>query len=129
MPRVSTLKLAPIDVNPKTIGLRLSQLRKKKGYTQIDLAKKTGLTQALISSYERSRLRLNAETVIRFAKALNVSTDDILGFSKAGNGSDRVSLRLIRRLNRIESLPKAKQKTILKAIDFMIQSAKDDRRT
>jgi transcriptional regulator with XRE-family HTH domain len=128
MPRVSTLKLPPLDVDPRTIGVRLSQLRKEKGYTQIDLARKTGLTQALISSYERSRLRMNAETVIRFAKALNVSTDDILGLSKSGNGKDRVSLRLVRRLNRIESLPKGNQKTILKAIDFMIQSARDKRR-
>jgi len=128
MPQVSTLKLPPLGVDPKSIGSRLSQIRKEKGYTQIALAKKTGFTQALISSYERGRLRLSAETVIRFAKALNVSTDDILGFSKAAQSTDRVSLRLIRRLGRIESLPKSKQKTILQAIDFMIQSAKVNRR-
>lgn len=128
MPQVSTLKLPPLDVDPKSIGSRLSQIRKERGYTQIALAKKTGFTQALISSYERGRLRLSAETVIRFAKALNVSTDDILGFSNATKNTDRVSLRLIRRLGRIESLPKGKQKTILQAIDFMIQSAKDTRR-
>jgi len=124
MPRVSTLKLPPLDVDPRSIGMRLSQLRKAKGYTQIALARKTGLTQALISSYERNRLRLNAETVIRLAKALNVSTDDLLGFARgADGGNDRVSLRLARRLRRIDTLPKSRQKTILKAIDFMIDSA------
>ena len=111
---------------PRPIGSRLSQVRKEKGYTQIALAKKTGFTQTLISSYERGRLRLSAETVIRFAKALNVSTDGILGFSKASKSTDRVSLRLIHPLGRIESLPKSKQRTILQAVDFMIQSAKDN---
>jgi len=128
MPRVSTLKLPPINGGHRSIGSRLSQIRKEKGYTQIELAKKTGLTQALISSYERGRLRLSAETVIRFAKALGVSTDDILGFTKGSNDTERVSLRLIRRLGRIESLPTSKQKTILKAIDFMIQSAQNTRK-
>jgi transcriptional regulator with XRE-family HTH domain len=125
MPRVSTLKLPPLDVDPRAVGTRLSQIRKTKGYTQIVLAKKTGLTQALVSSYERGRLRLNAEMLIRFARALDVSADEILGIAGKGSSQDdgQVSLRLIRRVRRIESLPSAKQKTILKALDFMLQSA------
>ena len=117
------MKLPPLEIDQKVIGERLSQLRKQKGYTQKALAEKMGLIQALVSAYERGKIRLNAEMVIRFAKSLEVSADEILGLGKNNHGSDKVSLRLIRRLGKIESLTAARQKTILKAIDFMIQSA------
>lgn len=62
--------------------------------------------------------------VSRFAIALEVTTDEILGL-KGSNGVEnrKPSLKIVRRLGKIESLPPARQKTILKAIDFMIQSA------
>ena len=123
MPRVSRLKLPPLDIDQAAIGRRLAQIRKAKGHTQKSLADKMGLIQALVSAYELAKIRLNAEMVIRFSKALDVSADEILGLKKNGTARSDSSLRLVRRLNRIESLPPARQKTILKAIDFMIQSA------
>jgi len=123
MPRVSRLKLPPLDVDQKTIGQRLAKIRKQKGHTQKILAEKMGLIQALVSAYELGKIRLNAEMVIRFAKALEVSADEILGLKNNGRRKENPSLRLIRRINRIESLPSARQKTVLKAIDFMLDSA------
>jgi len=123
MPRVSRLKLPPLEIDQKTIGRRLARIRKQKGYTQKTLAEKMGLIQALVSAYELGKIRLNAEMVIRFAKALEVSADEILGLKDNGGGKENPSLRLIRRINRIESLPPVRQKTVLKAIDFMLDSA------
>jgi transcriptional regulator with XRE-family HTH domain len=123
MPRVSRLKLPPLEIDQKTIGQRLARIRKQKGYTQKTLADKMGLIQALVSAYELGKIRLNAEMVVRFAKALEVSADEILGLKDNGGGKEDPSLRLIRRINRIESLPPARQKTVLKAIDFMLDSA------
>jgi transcriptional regulator with XRE-family HTH domain len=123
MPRVSRLKLPPLEIDQKTIGQRLARIRKQKGYTQKTLAERMGLIQALVSAYELSKIRLNAEMVIRFAKALGVSADEILGLKNNGGGKEHPSLRLIRRINRIESLPPARQKTVLKAIDFMLDAA------
>ena len=123
MPRVSRLKLPPLEIDQKTIGQRLARIRKQKGLTQKTLAEKMGLIQALVSAYELGKIRLNAEMVIRFAKALEVSADEILGLKNNGGGKENPSLRLIRRINRIESLPPARQKTVLKAIDFMLDAA------
>jgi len=123
MPRVSRLKLPPLEIDQKTIGKRLARIRKQKGLTQKTLAEKMGLIQALVSAYELGKIRLNAEMVIRFAKALEVSADEILGLKNNGGGKENPSLRLIRRINRIESLPPARQKTVLKAIDFMLEAA------
>jgi hypothetical protein len=39
MPRVSTLKLPILDIDPKSIGTRFVLLCKQKGKTQVDLAR------------------------------------------------------------------------------------------
>jgi len=41
-------------------------------------AGKTGLVQTLVSDYERGKLCLNADMILRFATALEVSTDELL---------------------------------------------------
>ena len=125
MPRVSRLKLPPVNIGPETIGQRLARIRKQKGYTQKALAQKIGLIQALISAYEREKIRLNADMLIRFSKALDVSADEILGLQRNGGQSTNVSLRMMQRVNKIESLPSAQQKTILRTIDLMLQAAEN----
>ncbi len=125
MPRRSKLKLPPLKLGKETIGQRIARLRKERGYTQIELAEKTGIPQTLITDYERDKLRLHPEMVIRFAQALEVTTDELLGLKPAnGNsGNGKASLRLLRRVKRIEDLPQSQQKTLLKTIDTFLKGA------
>lgn len=125
MPRKSKLKLPPLPLGKETIGQRIARLRKERGYTQIELAEKTGIPQTLITDYERDKLRLHPEMVIRFAQAFEVTTDELLGVKAAnGNGdSGKASLRLLRRVKRIEELPPSQQKTLLKTIDTFLKAA------
>lgn len=125
MPRISKLKLPPLNLIKETIGQRIARLRKERGYTQIELSEKTGIPQTLITDYERDKLRLHPEMVIRFAQALEVSTDELLGIKTAnGNGNNgKASLRLLRRVKRIEELPQSQQKTLLKTIDTFLKGA------
>ena len=122
MPRRSRFELPPVLEGSDTIGQRLARIRKEQGYTQTELAKKIGIIQALVSDYERNRLRITAEMLIRFARALDVSADEVLGL----NGTKRAavknpSLKILRRLNRIASLPPAKQKAFLRTIDALLE--------
>lgn len=127
MPQPSRLKLPPLDQGKETIGARLARLRKERGYSQVELAQKIGLTQQLVTAYERDTRRLHAEMVIRFAKALEVSTDELLLGKKTGREKNannaHVSLKIIRRLQRIENLPEPKQKTLLKSIDLLLDGS------
>ena len=124
MPRKSKLKLPPLDLGDEKIGERLARLRKERGLTQVELENKIGLIQVLISEYERDKLRLHAEMVIRFAKALGVSTDEILGFRKTQQGDvSSPSLKVLRRLKKIETLPSSQQKALLRTIDTFIKGA------
>jgi len=123
MPRKSRLKLPPLNLGKESNGQRLARLRKERGYTQIELAEKTGIPQTLITDYERDRLRLHAEMVVRFAQALEVSADELLGLNGAKKNGEKTSLRLLRRTKRIAELPSSQQKTLLKTIDTFLKGA------
>jgi transcriptional regulator with XRE-family HTH domain len=119
MPRVSRLKPAPIHKGEETHGQRLARLRKERGFTQKELAERTGLIQALISDYERDKLRLNADMILRFATALEITTDDMLQPS-ARKPARKPSRRVLRRLELIESLPPTQQTALLRTIDAVL---------
>jgi transcriptional regulator with XRE-family HTH domain len=124
MPRKSSLKLPALDLGKETVGERIARLRKERGYTQIELAERIGTIQALISDYERDKLRLNGEMAVRFALALEVSTDELLGLAgtKTARGK-KPSRKILRRLEQIEKLPAAQQALLLKTIDTFIKAA------
>jgi transcriptional regulator with XRE-family HTH domain len=127
---VMTPKMALQLPNSKneSFGQRLARLRKERGFTQVEIAERVGIIQALVSDYERDKLRLNAEMVVRFAAALEISTDELL----KPNGSNtplrrKPSLRMLRRLEKIESLPANQQSTLLKTIDTFLRGANASR--
>jgi transcriptional regulator with XRE-family HTH domain len=122
MPRKSTLKLPPLRLGQESLGERLARLRKQKGFTQIELAQKMSIIQSLISDYERDRIRPHPEMIVRFALALGVSADEILGLArppKAANGTTK-NRRLLRRLQQIDKLPKRDQDALLRTIDAFL---------
>jgi len=61
----------------ETIGQRLARLRRERGLTQVMLADSVGIIQALVSDYERDKLRLNRDISVKFAQALGVTTDQL----------------------------------------------------
>lgn len=106
----------------ETIGQRLARLRKERGWTQVELAERLGIIQSLISDYERDRLRMNPAMVVRFADALEITTDELLHPKATPNPLRRKpSLRVLRRLERIERLPAHQQNTLLKTIDGFLK--------
>lgn len=123
MPRKSRLKLPPLNLGNETIGQRIARLRKERGHTQVELAQKIGLVQILISNYETNKLRLHAEMVVRFAIALDVTTDELLGARDQNHTPDRFSRRVTHRMRKIEHLPQRDQKALFKTIDTYIKAA------
>ena len=124
MPKKS--KLAPTASEKETIGQRLARVRKERGLTQVTLAERTGLIQVVVSDYERGRLRLPADIAIRFAEVLNVTLDELLQPKKKSSGektAKQPSLKLVRRMEQIESLPLYQQRALLTTIDTFITAA------
>jgi len=118
MLRKSKLEFPPLDLGSETPGRRLARLRKERGFTQIELAQKTSLVQALASDDERGKLRLNAEMLTRFALALEVTSDQILGLDQKAKSAAQgpKPRRLWRRLQLDEDLPEKDQRAVLRLI-------------
>jgi len=81
-----------------------------------------GIKQTLVSDYETGRIRIFAEMLARFPIALNVSTDDLLALESENKNRNQISLRIMKRINKIETLPETKKKDILKTIDDLIRA-------
>jgi transcriptional regulator with XRE-family HTH domain len=106
----------------ETPGQRLARLRKERGWTQVELAERVGITQTLLSDYERGKLRLNADMIVQLATALETTTDELLKPSASRSPLRRKpSLRLQRRMEKIEKLPAHQQNYLLKTIDGFLK--------
>jgi transcriptional regulator with XRE-family HTH domain len=124
MPKKLKYELQPIDATLSHISERISQLRKKRGLTQKELSAKIGITQTLVSDYETGRSHLTDTMLIRFCLALSTTPNVLLSFNnEAGKKTGTQSLKLMKRINRIEKLPLSKQKALLQIIDGFLDSA------
>jgi transcriptional regulator with XRE-family HTH domain len=121
MPRKKTSESAHASA-AETPGERLARLRKERGWTQVELAERIGITQTLLSDYERGKLRLNADMIVRFANVLDITTDDLLQPKGAQTKlRPKPSLRVQRRMEKIEKLPPHQQNYLLKTIDGFLK--------
>lgn len=65
-----------------TIGERIEELRKDKGWSQQQLAEKIYVSKSQISRIESGETKnVSSEMIIAFAKVFNVSTDYLLGLT------------------------------------------------
>ena len=60
------------------IGSRIKAVRTSKGMSQADLAVKASVSLPLISNIERGKTRMQLETFVKVAEALQVSADHLL---------------------------------------------------
>lgn len=68
--------------NISIIGENIKKIRKHKGMSAMDVANKSGVSNATISQIENGRRQtLQADTLEKVAGALGVTTDDLLGDS------------------------------------------------
>lgn len=84
------------------IGSRIKAVRTGKGMSQADLAVKASVSLPLISNIERGKTRMQLETFVKVAEALQVSADHLLRADVPG-GEDDLSRRICRTSRRLLS--------------------------
>lgn len=65
----------------ESIGQLIKEAREKQGYSQLQLSLRTGISQALISKWERSKTIPTILSLVSVADALNVTLDSLVGRS------------------------------------------------
>jgi len=107
---------------PTGFGKRLLELRKARGLTQVELAELTGSTQRAISYYENEASFPPAAAVIVLAKALHVTTDELLGLKQRETGpleADPQLRRMWKRFQQVSSLPERDQRAVIRLINSL----------
>lgn len=105
----------------KDFGKRLADLRRAAGLTQKQLGEKVGVSNRVIFYYEGESDYPPAHLIEPLAKALNVSTDELLGIKAVKQQRNPEHAALWRRLKKIETLPKKDQKALLHYLDALVK--------
>ena len=105
----------------ETIAQRLVRLRKERGLTQAQMAKRLGVSQPVVSDYERGGLRLHGELILRVAEILDVSANELLGLdTKAAPKKRGPQSQLEKQMAAIASLPRKEQQQLLAVVEAFI---------
>ncbi|MCM3110640.1 helix-turn-helix domain-containing protein [Lederbergia lenta] len=68
-----------------SLGSRLKDERESRNWSQVTVAKKIGITNAVLSNYERDYRDPDTETLKKLAELYEVSIDYLLGHETKGN--------------------------------------------
>ena len=103
-------------------GPRLAALRQARGLTQEELGSKVGMTQRMMAYYEQEDSQPPGALLVDLAKALQVTSDELLGIKPTKPKASPKSARLLKRLQQVEKLPQSDQRAVLKFVDALVAS-------
>lgn len=124
--------IAPVTDRPMTqdekqffrqLGGRIASQRKEQGFTQAQLAGVLGLTQQMVASYEVGRRRVPVSLLPKVATALAVSVETLIGQGRATPAKRGPAPKLQQQMERIQRLPRAKQRLVLQMLDGVLAQA------
>lgn len=102
-------------------GKRLKALRKRRDLTQKQLAEQLDVHPSLIAQYEGGYIRLHADLIARLAQLLQFSPNELLGTGDIKTTPVTRNRRLLHRLHRLDELPAADQRALVRFLDAMLQ--------
>jgi len=103
-------------------GARLKEIRLGTGLTQAELGQKVGVSNRVIAYYEQEDAQPPGALLVDLARALKVSTDELLGVEPIRNRVSPKTARLRKRLRQVEDLSTPDQRAVLKFVDALVDS-------
>ena len=103
-------------------GKRLSEARRAKGLSQIELADLLGISGKAVDYYERRARNPSIDFVSKAADALAVPLEDLVGQADKKTKKPGPSKKLLRQLEQIQDLPKNKQRFVTELLDTILES-------
>lgn len=117
----------PVTINSEeraffvAFGERFAALRKESGLTQVQLAERLGVSQQAVTAYESGQRRVPISTLPLLANTLGVSIEELIGApAKRSAGKRGPQPKIAQQLQRIEALPKTKQRAISQVLDSVL---------
>jgi len=86
-----------------SLGLAIRELRERRGLSQESLAEKAGVHRTYIGGVERGEYNISFENILKIAKALELSSSEILSFAETrGKGTSRAERAAVPSANLLE---------------------------
>ena len=98
---------------------RLTELRKKRGISQEELAKRLGTQGPAIGRYERGLAKPTIEVAAKLASILEVSLDYLVGSSDI-----EMDTETLRRIQEVDRLPQEDKKMVYAFLDAFVDKSK-----
>lgn len=107
-----------------TFSKNLKYYRKKKGFSQYDLADKSGISQRMIGHYETHATRPSLSKIEILAKALGIKTSDLINDPE--NPYEEINIndfdmRSLKKLKDILSLPQNDRAAIYRLLNTLLR--------
>ncbi|MDY6990612.1 MAG: helix-turn-helix transcriptional regulator [Thermodesulfobacteriota bacterium] len=108
-----------------TLGEKIKQLRREKGFSQSALEKRSGVNAKLLSKYETGRIIPTADTLRKIAEGLEISADYLLFDNVPKNGLSPINdLELFEKFKEVETMDSENRDMIKSLIDAVIIKTK-----
>lgn len=104
-------------------GRRLKALRQARGLTQVELAERIGGTQKMITHYENRVKFPPVDIIPKLAKALKVSTDELLGAKPFKDDELVRNKNLMRRFRKFGELPLRDQRALFHFLNVLLKKS------
>jgi transcriptional regulator with XRE-family HTH domain len=101
-------------------GKQLAEIRKRRGLTQQELGKAVGVSQRVVAYYERADAQPPGAMLNELARTLRVRIEELLGTKPIAEKTRPKTARLLKRLRRVQELPPADQRAVLKILDGLL---------
>jgi len=98
---------------------RLLEIRKKRGFSQAELADLLNTKPPVIGRYERGEATPSVEVGLRLAKVLGVSLDYLVG-----NTDIELDATALKRMEDISKMPSDHRSFILRTVDALVRDFK-----
>ncbi len=92
-------------------------LRKRNGWTQVELAGKLACTQEIIAYYENGERKPPADKIPLIANILGVTIDELFGAKAIKTNRREKNPKLWRKFEQLERLAPSDRKTVFKMIE------------
>jgi transcriptional regulator with XRE-family HTH domain len=108
----------------QTMGSRIARCRKEANLTQTQFAEALGIPQPQLASYEIGRRRVPVSMLPRLARLLAVPIETLIGEDDTQPAGRRgPASRIQQQLERIQRLPRTKQRFVMQMLDTVLQQA------
>ncbi len=109
------------EVSFMSFGKNLSRFRKDKSLTQKDLVKRSGVAISQIRRYEADKSSPTLDVIIRLAKALGVSIDELVFDKEKGIAASRLMDReLLEQFEMVSTLDEDEREAVKKILEGVI---------